>query len=81
MEAGFGALIGLEAELSRVQRAGYAAEPDARAAAVAELRASITELRDALTDLRTLAVPPGTARVGYGFVLPAPGRMLQARSS
>jgi hypothetical protein len=81
LEAGFGALIGLEAELSRVQRAGYAAQPDARAAAVGELNASITKLRDALSDLRTLAVPPGEARVGYGFVLPASGRLLQARAT
>ena len=76
LEAGFGALIGLEAELARAQRAGAAAErPEARAAAIADLKARIDELREALTDLRSLAVPPGEARVGYGFVLPGGQRV------
>ncbi|HEX3976147.1 MAG TPA: hypothetical protein VHW96_07760 [Solirubrobacteraceae bacterium] len=69
LEAGFAALIGLEAELSRVL-ANARVNPDAHAAAISELKARIETLRDALTDLRTLAVPPGEARIGYGFVLP-----------
>lgn len=69
LEAGFAALIGLEAELSRVQaRARAGSEADA--AAISELKTRIGVLRDALTDLRTLSVPPGEARIGYGFVLP-----------
>jgi hypothetical protein len=69
LEAGFAALIGLEAELSRVQaRARPGSEADA--AAITELKTEIDVLREALTDLRTLSVPPGEARVGYGFVLP-----------
>jgi hypothetical protein len=69
LEAGFAALIGLEAELSRVQaRARGGSEADA--VAVTEFKTRIGELRDALTDLRTLSVPPGEARIGYGFVLP-----------
>jgi VIT1/CCC1 family predicted Fe2+/Mn2+ transporter len=71
LEAGFGALMGLEAELARAQRAGATGErPETHAAAMADLKARIDELREALTDLRTLAVAPGEARVGYGFVLP-----------
>lgn len=69
LEAGFALMIGLEAELSRVQvsaRAG--SEPDA--AAISELKTRIDMLREALTDLRTLSVAPGEARIGYGFVLP-----------
>jgi hypothetical protein len=79
LEAGFGALIGLEAELSRVQRAGSGEQPEAAAAARADLKARIDELREALTDLRTLAVPPGESRVGYGFVLPGQSEGLHAR--
>ena len=70
LEAGFGILIALEAELSRVQRAGAAQGREAPAVASASLKAQIDELREALTDLRTLAGPPGESRVGYGFVLP-----------
>jgi hypothetical protein len=69
LEAGFGALIGLEAELSRVQ-ASARANPEAHAAAIGELKSRIEALRDALNDVRTLAVPAGEARIGYGFVLP-----------
>lgn len=76
LEAGFGILIGLEAELSRVQRAGAAEGPEAQAVAVAGLKAQIDELREALTDLRTLAVAPGESRVGYGFVLPGQPRQI-----
>jgi cob(I)alamin adenosyltransferase len=69
LEAGFGALVGLEAELSRVQALDRAA-PNAHAASIAELKYRIEALREALTELRTAAVPPGEARIGYGFVLP-----------
>jgi hypothetical protein len=69
LEAGFGALIGLEAELSRVQ-ARARANPEAHATAIGELKSRIAVLHDALSDLRTLAVPAGEARIGYGFVLP-----------
>jgi hypothetical protein len=69
LEAGFAALIVLEAELSRVLlRARAGSEPDAIAAA--ELKTRIEVLREALTDLRTLSVAPGEARIGYGFVVP-----------
>ena len=84
LEAGFGALIALEAELSRVQRAGAlgrpetVGRPEAQAAASADLRARIDELRETLTDLRTLAVGPGESRVGYGFVLPGQPQRLHA---
>jgi hypothetical protein len=69
LEAGFAALIGLEAGLSRVQ-ASARAEPEAHAAAITELMTRIEVLREALTDVRTLSVAPGEARIGYGFVLP-----------
>lgn len=70
LEAGFAALIGLEAELSRVQaRARGGSEADA--AAITTFKTRIGVLRDALADLRTLSMPPGEApRIGYGFVLP-----------
>lgn len=69
LEAGFAAMMALEAELSRRRRAGArAVEPGTRP--VEEIQTRISELRDALTELRTLAVPPGESRVGYGFVLP-----------
>jgi hypothetical protein len=77
LEAGFGALMGLEAALSRAQRNSREA-PDAGAAQIEELHHRITELRDALTDLRTLTGPPGDSRVGYGFVLPAQGQRFHA---
>ena len=80
LEAGFGALIGLEAELARVQRASRP-EPAAQPAASASLKHRISELRDALTDLRTLAVQPGESRVGYGFVLPGHQQHLQVYSN
>ncbi|MGZ4299569.1 MAG: hypothetical protein ACXVVK_21240 [Solirubrobacteraceae bacterium] len=75
LEAAFGALIGLEAELSRVQRRAVE-QPEAHAAAIAQLKVRINELREALTDLRTLAVAPRESRVGYGFVLPGHGQRL-----
>ena len=78
LEAGFGALIGLEAELARVQRASAREEAAARAAAGADLMHRIGELREALSDLRTLTVPPGESRVGYGFVLPRHEQRLHA---
>lgn len=87
LESGFGALIGLEAELSRVQRAvaaehagvqAAAERAGAHAAASADLKLRIDELREALTDLRTLAVAPGESRVGYGFVLPGQPHQLHA---
>lgn len=70
LEAGFGALIALEAELSRLQRASGDTGRDAEAAA--ELIGHIEALHDVLIEVRELAVPPGASRVGYGFVLPAP---------
>jgi hypothetical protein len=69
LEAGFGALIAVEAELSRMQ-ARARAGPEADAAATIGLKTRIEALRDALNDLRTLSVPPGEKRIGYGFVLP-----------
>ena len=69
LEAGFGALVGLEAELSRVQALDRTA-PDTQAASIADLKCRIEALREALTELRTVAVPRGEARIGYGFVLP-----------
>jgi hypothetical protein len=77
LEAGFGALMGLEAALSRAQRRSREA-PDAGAAEIAALHDRITELRDALTELRTLSGPSGESRVGYGFVLPRQGRRFGA---
>jgi hypothetical protein len=69
LEAGFAALIALEAELSRVH-ARPQAEPEAHEAAISGLKTRIELLRTVLTDVRTLSVPPGEARIGYGFVLP-----------
>ncbi len=69
LEAGFGALIGLEAELSRALRASRDGGGPAQSGD--ELIVRIGELRDALTELRTLAVAPGESRIGYGFVLPS----------
>lgn len=69
LEKGFAALIGLEAELSRRQARARSGSEDDAAAAI-EVKARIEALRDALTDLRTLSVPPGEARIGFGFVLP-----------
>jgi hypothetical protein len=70
LEAGFGALIALEAELSVLQRASGDTGRDAEAAA--EVIGHIKALHAVLIDVRKLAVPPGESRVGYGFVLPAP---------
>jgi hypothetical protein len=67
LEAGFGRLIGLEAELGRARRAEA---PGPMSAVAEELLREISELRDALTELRTLSGPPGPPRIGYGFVLP-----------
>jgi hypothetical protein len=69
LEVGFGALIALEAELSRAQ-ASARVNPEAHGAVIGELKTQINVLHDALTQLRTLSVPPGEARIGYGFVLP-----------
>jgi hypothetical protein len=69
LETGFGALMGLEAALSRAQRRS-GQNLKAASAEIRALHERINELRDALTDLRTLAEPPGESRVGYGFVLP-----------
>jgi hypothetical protein len=66
LEAGFGALIALEAELSRLQRASGDTGRDA------QVIGHIEALHHALIEVRKLAVPPGESRVGYGFVLPAP---------
>lgn len=68
LEAGFGALIALEAELSRLRRASGDTGRDAGAAA--EVIGQIEALHDVLIDVRELAVPPGESRVGFGFVLP-----------
>lgn len=70
LEAGFGALVVLEAELSRAQVRARSGEHRDGDAVISELKTRIEALRDALTDLRTQAVPPGQARIGYGFVLP-----------
>ncbi|HEY2319760.1 MAG TPA: hypothetical protein VGH67_15745 [Solirubrobacteraceae bacterium] len=67
LEAGFGRLIGLEAELGRARPAQA---PGPMGAVAEELLREICELRDALTELRTLSGPPGPSRIGYGFVLP-----------
>ncbi len=80
LETGFGALMGLEAALSRAQRRA-AQDPKADGAEIRALHARIIELRDALTDLRTLAGPPGESRVGYGFVLPGQAQRFHAHSN
>jgi hypothetical protein len=72
LERGFGRLIGLEAELQRARGNGSA--PDESLSPVADLEHSIAVLSCALTELRTLSSPPGSPRIGYGFVLPAHGR-------
>lgn len=72
LEAGFGALIGLEAELARGRRRSPA-DPGQRTAATDQLQQRIIELREALTELRMLSAPPGQSRIGYGFVLPRDG--------
>jgi hypothetical protein len=69
LEAGFAALIALEAQLSRIQAVARR-DGVAPAAGRDDLMDRIEALRAALTELRTLAVPAGEARVGYGFVLP-----------
>jgi hypothetical protein len=75
LEAGFGRLIALEAELGRVRRTGASSPGDTTAEG---LLWQAEALRDALTELRTLSSPPGPPRIGYGFVLPrqAGGRRL-----
>ncbi len=76
LETGFTAMIGLEAELSRLRpRSAPADETSARR--ISELQTRITELRDALTELRALTVPPGEAPIGFGFVLPTARRQRQ----
>jgi hypothetical protein len=67
LEAGFGRLITLEAELGRARKAGLSG-PDAKTAE--SVLREIEALRDVLTELRTLSSPPGPPRIGYGFVLP-----------
>lgn len=69
LEAGFGSLIALEAQLSRLQ-AKARTGPDVDEPEMGALKNRIEALRDALADLRTLSTPPGEARIGYGFVLP-----------
>jgi len=75
-ERGFGALMSLEAQLQRAQRAA-SGSADAQvvahsaAAELQELTGAIHELSDVLTELRDLTSPAGgPSRVGYGFVLP-----------
>jgi hypothetical protein len=80
LETGFGALMGLEAALSRAQRRS-GQDPKGDGAEISALHARIIELRDALTDLRTLAGPPGESRVGYGFVLPGQAQRFHAHSN
>ena len=80
LETGFGALMGLEAALSRAQRRA-AQDPKAAGAEIRALHDRINELRDALTDLRTLAGPPGESRVGFGFVLPGQAQRFHAHSN
>lgn len=85
-ERGFGALMSLEAQLQRAQRAASgsadvqvvahgAADGEvvahSAAAELQELTDAIRELSDVLTELRDLSSPAGgPSRVGYGFVLP-----------
>lgn len=69
LEVGFAAMIGLEAEVSRLRRAAPRDAPDT--APIGDLKARIAELSDALSELRTVSVPPGESRIGFGFVLPA----------
>jgi hypothetical protein len=74
-ERGFGALMSLEAQLQRAQRArrDSTAMPAGAAGDEEELTAAIRELSDALAELRDLTCPPGgPSRAGYGFVLPGP---------
>lgn len=79
LEAGFGALIAMEVELSRIRRAFGESSSDA--GAIDDVFGRINVLRGALTELRTQAVPPGESRVGYGFVLPAPHAGVRASPS
>ena len=67
LEAGFGRLIALEADLGRARKAG---ESSAEASTADDLLREIEALRDVLTELRTLSSPSGPPRIGYGFVLP-----------
>ncbi len=83
-ERGFGALMSLEAQLQRAQRAASgsadvqvhgAADGEvvahSAAAELQELTDAIRGLSDVLTELRDLSSPAGgPSRVGYGFVLP-----------
>lgn len=69
LEIGFAAMIGMEAELSRLLRGG---SEDIAPGTLDELQRRIAALRDALSELRTLSSPAGESRVGYGFVLPDP---------
>jgi hypothetical protein len=76
LEVGFAAMIGMEAELSRLRpRAAPCDAPGAGRAG--DLKRHITELSEALTELRMLSVRPGESRVGFGFVLPTPHRRQQ----
>ncbi len=71
-ERGFGALMSLEAQLQRAQRAASgSADAHSAAGELQELTGAIHELSDVLTELRDLTSPAGgPSRVGYGFVLP-----------
>lgn len=73
LEAGFAAMIGLEAELSRLRRRAPPS-PEPGTERVASLKTRIAELSDALNELRTLAAPAGEPRIGFGFVLPTTRR-------
>jgi hypothetical protein len=69
LEAGFAAMIGLEAEVSRLRRATPRDDPGT--ARIDDLKTRIAELSNALNELRALTAPPGESRIGFGFVLPA----------
>jgi hypothetical protein len=72
LEAGFGSLIALEAELQRAKRPSKGS--DRAEATCDEVLRQIERLSTALTQLRTVSSSPGQARVGYGFVLPTRAR-------
>jgi hypothetical protein len=78
LEAGFGALIGLEAALARTQ---HGTAPGADHRRIGGLQSDIEDLRDALNELRTLSSTEELPRIGYGFVLPVHARPAHPQSA
>ncbi|MGH2876124.1 MAG: hypothetical protein ACRDRL_20030 [Sciscionella sp.] len=67
LEAGFGCLVALEAQLQRVRRAGPGT---GGARGEDDLRERIDALGEVLGELRGTGSSGGRSRAGYGFVLP-----------